>query len=248
MNVTGMNYVKEGWANIKSKIDSIDSIYSYEDTKRILADNDFYKQFIGRAKNRTMMKHYPELFKSVYTYTHELETAFKRQNSYKWTYGFVRRLEFIVLHDCQIERLRCVCGKKYSWTEYCRYCPDTKRTFLGKVHTLETKLKMRTSALNIIQTTAGQVAPRYNRKSISVLESIAATMGITDLQHAENGGEYAVLGYFLDGYSPEKNIAFEFDERGHFTANGELREKDIQRQQEIEAYLGCTFIRIKDEF
>ena len=65
--------------------------------------------------------------------------------------------------------------------------------------------------------------------------------------HAENGGEYHIkeLGYWVDGYSPTKNIVIEYDEEYHFTKNGRYRKKDIQRQLEIEKFLNCIFIRIK---
>jgi very-short-patch-repair endonuclease len=87
--------------------------------------------------------------------------------------------------------------------------------------------------------------PRYNKSSIKILEDYAKKLNITDLQHAENGGEYKVLGYYVDGYSPTKNIVLEYDEGHHFDTNGNLLSKDKSRQLEIEEYLGCTFIRIK---
>lgn len=95
----------------------------------------------------------------------------------------------------------------------------------------------------------GQIIPSYNMSSISILEEKAKELGITDLQHAENGGEYYIkeLGYFVDGYSKEKNIVIEYDEKHHFDENGNLCEKDIIRQCEIETLLGCKFIRIRCE-
>jgi hypothetical protein len=57
--------------------------------------------------------------------------------------------------------------------------------------------------------------------------------------------QYPIIGYFIDGYIPELKIAFEIDEYYH-CKNNNLRQKDIQRQQEIEKELNCQFIRIKD--
>lgn len=92
-----------------------------------------------------------------------------------------------------------------------------------------------------------QVLPAYNKSSIKHIEKVATDMGITDLQHAENGGEFHIkeLGYWVDGYSKEKNIVIEYDERAHFNLDGSLKEKDRRRQKEIEEHLGCKFIRIK---
>lgn len=242
-----MNYVKEGWDRIKSSINSIEDLYSIEETRHILKKDNFYLKFVGKAKNRTMMKYYPKLFQSIYVHTKILEDYMAQQNSYKWNYNFVKRMDFILNHDCNIESLKCVCGKKYTWTQYCRHCPEPKKTWLGKKHTKETKLKMRNSTLTAIHSTHGQVSPRYNKSSIRALEQKAAELGIDDLIHAENGGEFQISGYFLDGYSPSKNIVIEYDERHHFDSAGNLRKKDIIRQQEIEAKLGCTFIRIIEE-
>jgi len=90
--------------------------------------------------------------------------------------------------------------------------------------------------------------PNFNPDSIHILEQIAKELGITDLQHAENGGEFHIkeLGYWVDGYSKEKNIVIEYDEKRHFTSEGKLKERDVIRQTEIENYLGCTFIRITE--
>ena len=91
--------------------------------------------------------------------------------------------------------------------------------------------------------------PNYNKDSIKIIESKAIELGITDLQHAENGGEFHIkeLGYWVDGYSKEKNIVFEYDERHHFDIYGKLKEKDQIRQKKIEEYLNCTFIRVKED-
>lgn len=90
--------------------------------------------------------------------------------------------------------------------------------------------------------------PNYNIKSIPIIEQYGKEHGY-NFQHAENGGEYYVdgLGYYLDGYDIEKNVAIEIDEPHHFTKSGKLRKKDIIRQDKIEKKLGCKFVRIKYE-
>jgi hypothetical protein len=93
-----------------------------------------------------------------------------------------------------------------------------------------------------------ELFPNYNIHSIPIIEQYGKEHGY-NFQHAENGGEYYVdgLGYYLDGYDVDKNVAIEIDEPFHFTKDGNLRKKDITRQQKIEAKLGCKFIRIKYE-
>lgn len=114
----------------------------------------------------------------------------------------------------------------------------------GKHQTDETKQKQRARRIESLLT-RNNIYPGYNPKSIPIIESKAKELGITDLQHAENGGEFHIeeLGYFVDGYSKEKNIVIEFDEKHHKYQ----KNKDLKRQKEIEEFLGCKFIRIKYE-
>ena len=91
-----------------------------------------------------------------------------------------------------------------------------------------------------------QIIPNFNRNACEMFEEISLKEGI-HIQHAMNGGEYHIkeLGYWVDGYDKENNVVYEFDEKHHFK-NGKLKEKDIIRQKEIENYLKCKFIRIKE--
>lgn len=66
-----------------------------------------------------------------------------------------------------------------------------------------------------------------------------------NLQHAKNGGEIVICGYYLDGYDKERNIVVEYDEPYHYTDvyNNILREKDIKRQNEIIQEINPIFYR-----
>lgn len=90
----------------------------------------------------------------------------------------------------------------------------------------------------------GQISPNYNKSSISILENKAKELEITDLQHAENGGEFYIkeLGYWVDGYSKEKNIVIEYYEKHH---NRRVK-KDKIRQSQITNLLNCKFIIINE--
>jgi len=124
---------------------------------------------------------------------------------------------------------------------------DTIQTIISKNTnpSNETRLKMRKSAIARIQLGEnGEMIPSYNPSSIPIIEAKARELGITDLQHAENGGEYHIkeLGYWVDGYSKEKNIVIEYYEPHH----KRQVEKDKRRESEITEYLGCKFIIIKE--
>lgn len=68
------------------------------------------------------------------------------------------------------------------------------------------------------------------------------------MQHAENGGEVCIGGYFLDGYDKDLNIAFEYDEPRHYIdiKGNVLKEKDINRMNYIIQKIGCRFFRYNE--
>ena len=94
--------------------------------------------------------------------------------------------------------------------------------------------------LEINRFNGNQMKPNFNKKACELFDKISEENNVK-IQHAMNGGEYYIkeLGYWLDGYDAENNIAYEFDEKAHkYKLN-----KDVIRQLEIEKYLGCKFIR-----
>jgi len=146
---------------------------------------------------------------------------------------------------------------KQNPTTVCKKCARNTNEVNDKIRnaikneSTETKRKRRTSAIKRLQhsvVNGKMLQPNYNKSSILILEAKAAELGITDLMHAENGGEFHIkeLGYWVDGYSLSKNIVFEFDEPSHFDKNGLLKKRDQIRQKEIEQYLKCIFIRIRE--
>lgn len=90
-----------------------------------------------------------------------------------------------------------------------------------------------------------QLVPFFNKKGCIKFDEIKKNENI-HIQHAMNGGEFYIkeLGYWLDGYDAINNVAYEYDEDYHFTEKQIT--KDITRQNEIESFLKCKFIRIKD--
>ena len=242
-----MTALEKHWVIVKSELKNT-KIISKEETIKRLKENKLYKTLEGKAKNRTLIKKDKELYVSIYEYTKELEDVFVKQGSWSGSYNFYKRVLFLAELEGDLEKLKCMCGRKYGWTLYCRHCPDYKRNQLGKPHTEETKRKQRISALEYLKSIKGQVIPRYNKSSIEVIENYGNENGYKFI-HAENGGEYFIkeLGYFIDAYDPISNVALEIDEKRHFDVNGQLKEEDIERQRQIIELLGCKFIRIKHD-
>ena len=117
----------------------------------------------------------------------------------------------------------------------------------GRKHTSYTKEKLRKITIDRISKLKGEYKTMYNKKACYFINSLNEKMG-WNLQHAENGGEIEVCGYFLDGYDKNRNIAFEYDERKHYqdVYNNILTKRDIDRQQYIIEYLKCKFYRYNE--
>lgn len=136
-------------------------------------------------------------------------------------------------------------GRKHSE----EMCEKVRQANLGKKASKETKRKQRLAAIERIEKNiknGGQLAPNYNPRGCGLINECGKENGY-NFQHAENGGEFYIeeLGYWLDGYDKEKNVVVEIDELHHFGSGGNLSEKDTKRQEEIEKFLGCEFIRIR---
>lgn len=88
--------------------------------------------------------------------------------------------------------------------------------------------------------------PSFNNNACVFFTKLNDIFGWKGL-HATNGGEYHIkeLGYFVDYYEPTLNLVIEWDEKTHYDVDGNLRKKDILREEEIKKYLSCKFIRIK---
>lgn len=118
----------------------------------------------------------------------------------------------------------------------------------GKHHTEESKQKTRESTIKYIESLFGQYKPRYNKNACKFINNLNKQNN-WNLQHAENGGEFKICGYFVDGYDKDLNIVFEYDEPKHYIdiENNLLKDKDIQRQNIIINKLNCSFWRYNEK-
>lgn len=99
----------------------------------------------------------------------------------------------------------------------------------------EVQEKMRISAQKRIIKNYG--IPRIGKNEIRILDELELSFNYKILR------QYSIIGYWLDGYIPELNLAIEVDERYH----NEQTNKDNKREQNIINKLNCDFVRIKDE-
>lgn len=122
----------------------------------------------------------------------------------------------------------------------------------GKEKSDETRKKHRISMINYINGTIKEngktMHPNFNKIACDKFDEISKLNNIK-IKHAMNGGEFYIqeLGYWLDGYDIENNVVYEFDESHHYDFDGNLRDKDILRENQIKDFLKCKIIRIKED-
>jgi len=104
----------------------------------------------------------------------------------------------------------------------------------GVPMTEEQKYKCRIATINdlrkkgIAMGNAG--AANYNPRACSFIDNLNGLLGLS-FQHALNGGEIELYGYFVDGYDKDHNVIFEYDESSHNWA--EEKRKDLIRQSNL---------------
>ncbi len=124
---------------------------------------------------------------------------------------------------------------------YNRKHTDEERIKMRQPRSEEFKLKMRLATYKRIVDMGGDT--NYNKFSCEIFDVINKNFNWNG-RYATNGKELLVAGYKVDYYEPEQNLVIEWDEENHYV-NGDLRHKDIKRQEIITNHLHCKFIRIR---
>lgn len=115
-------------------------------------------------------------------------------------------------------------------------------------HSETTKSILRQKMIQYIKTNGnGEFGQHYSVRGCEYIDKLNKEMG-WNLQHAQNGGEFEVDGFFLDGYDKDLNIAFEYDERKHYknVYSNILKDRDIERQKIIMDKLNCRMFRYNE--
>ena len=122
-------------------------------------------------------------------------------------------------------------------------------TINGRPHTEKTKSLLRKKMINYIRENGnGEFGQHYSIKGCEYIDKLNEENN-WNLQHALNGGEVEVDGFFLDGYDKKLNIAFEYDEYKHYqdVYKNILKDKDIKRLEHIINCLNCRFFRYNEK-
>lgn len=98
----------------------------------------------------------------------------------------------------------------------------------------ENREKRRVARQNQIIKNGG--GPSFGKNEIKILNELEELFKYKIIR------QHRILGYWIDGYIPELNLAIEIDERP------KTNERDVRRENEIRKRLGCEFLRIEDKF
>jgi len=108
----------------------------------------------------------------------------------------------------------------------------------------DVRRKIRLSVIKHIQNKIQKdLRPCYNSEACNFIDELNRKNN-WNLRHALSGGEHYIreLGFWLDGYDKDKNIVFEYNERKHYNIDGSLKERDINRMNEIKKLYGCKYL------
>ncbi len=111
-------------------------------------------------------------------------------------------------------------------------------SLMGNELTEEVKQRIRISTVEYIKNNNNGIRPRIGKHEKQILDKVQNIIGFS-IKRA-----FYINGYFLDGYCQELNLAIEIDEERHYK-NGVLRQKDIEKQNNIMKALNCNFLRIR---
>jgi very-short-patch-repair endonuclease len=93
------DYRKQGWQKSKTKLS--EEYYSKKKTIDILLKNDYYLKFLGKAKNRTLLKENPKLYGSIFEHTKFMDLFNKNNNK------FSIRILVLTKYEGNKEKIKC---------------------------------------------------------------------------------------------------------------------------------------------
>jgi hypothetical protein len=128
--------------------------------------------------------------------------------------------------------------EKISWAN-----SGKKAYWYNKTFSNEHKEKLRNARLNQVRTKFGGVF--YNPTACKYFEELEKQNNWNGY-YATKNDEVVIAGYSVDYYEPTQNIIIEYDEPHHYTSNGKLKKKDVERQKIIMSNTTAKFYRYNE--
>lgn len=124
----------------------------------------------------------------------------------------------------------------------------TFEEFYGGDRANQIKRKLRKIRIKQIKKNYGVAWPNYNPEACEWFRKFDKKYNTKGRYAVYGGGEYYIeeLGYWVDYINFNKKLIIEYDETHHFDKEGNLKRRDVQRQQEIQEFFPeFEFKRIK---
>ncbi len=140
--------------------------------------------------------------------------------------------------------------EKQSKAQLKRFQDHIESEKQSRIKSLDEIKKIRRSRIRHIENNFGIAIPSYNLNSCEYFKSFDIENNTQGRYAVYGNGEHYIeeLGYFPDYINFDLKLIIEWDEEHHFDENGNLCERDIQRQQEIqELYPDFEFRRIREK-
>lgn len=219
------------------------------------------KSCTGKVSNRILFNrdiHYckycnsSEYFKLHKDYKNHLKVCKVYQTLPKDSLGRVKSNEVSKIKDTKArDNFKCnFCGRflmnSRGRKTHEKYCPKNPNKIASKsAHNCSDENRLHQALLARQRFEKTGQRSNFNHKACEYIDQLNLKNN-WKLQHALNGGEIQIGPYFLDGYDKINNIAFEYNERAHYTSEEKITH-DRKRAEYIVKQLHCSFYVFNEE-
>ena len=266
---------KKSYQNNIAKLSEITQTISKEELNIFFNKIEtHYTTFLGKARNRTLIKQHPNVYKSLFVHTDFLKVLWNHNSKEKKSrIPFSFRVLTAGKYNFNFERkYYCRCGKSvcfmkntqtvkehgYCKEPGCRISPNTIDHYIYTYGDIEGQKKWNETLnktfnnpewlekFSLSQRLAYQ--KRKNREDTNF-----HAMGLNEesllnkqeiIDNCKIIRDFTVAGYYPDGYCKETNTIYEVYEKYHNYP--EQKKHDIKRQKIIQDTLKCNFVIIYD--
>jgi len=266
---------KKAYQKNITKLNEITQIISKEKLNIFFNKKEtHYTAFLGKARNRTLFKMYPAVYKSLFVHTDFLKEFWNhdikaRENKIPFSF----RVLTAGKHNFNFERkYYCRCGKSICFMKHaqevkehgyckepgCRISPNTIEHYLYTYGNVEGQKKWNEVLNKTFNNSEWKekyslthrlaYQKRQNRKDTNFHAIGLNEESLLNKQEIIDNckiiRDFTVAGYYPDGYCKETNTVYEVYERYHNYPK--QKERDTIRQKIIQDTLKCNFVIIYD--
>lgn len=259
---------KQYYHKLQNKLNSIEVTYTQLQLHDILNSSNYhYTKYLGKAKGRTLIKDNPELYKALFYYTDKYKMYCRHPRftlSFRLLIAGKYNFTFDSKHYCRCGTYimfspteRKITEKSYCKRHGCALGPNSKDHFKylygkdweQKYYTLrylpeqnpERKRKRQLAGRIAYQKRTSRVDTKFHAIGRHETQLLDEQEKIDNCKIDRN---FSIIGYYPDGYCHETNTIYEVYE--HYHTYEAQKQRDTNRQKEIQDHLKCDFKIIWD--